>query len=140
MLAVYLTSVFPLMLLTVTTVVFCEFQVFALSCQSGAMTILSATLGRTNNTICTKPQIPIGSGALADTSCRLDVTSRVVDYCEGQTSCVSAAYPDGPLLISFYQSLPDPCAGTFKYTNVTYACGSLPPPGELAFCILLSSA
>lgn len=123
---------------TVTTVVFCEFDVFALSCQTGTLNIVSATLGRTNNTVCigtdgvgTKPQSPFDTGSLVDTSCRLDVTSQVADFCNSNSPCTSAAYPNGPLLVSFYTTLPDPCGGTFKYTNVTYVCSSLPPPGEL---------
>ncbi|MEW5307216.1 MAG: hypothetical protein WDW36_009624 [Sanguina aurantia] len=112
----------------VTTAVFCEDEKLALYCQSRGIRVVRAVYGRTNNTACPRPAFPVGSGALSDTSCRLDVAPVVARYCGGASSCSS---------VSSTTFAADPCGGIFKYTNVTYVCGPpSPPPASLPKAII----
>lgn len=94
--------------------IFCDGWV-DMTCPGGTIGIVSAVWGRTvQNTVC----VGSGFGSAMTTSCRQDVTSQMVALCGGKSHCVESGQAWSQL------GLGDPCFGTWKYINVTYACAT----------------
>lgn len=94
--------------------IFCDGWI-DMTCPSGTIGIVSAVWGRTvRNTVC----VGSGFGSAMTTSCRQDVTPQVTALCGGNSHCVESGVGH-----AWSQLVPaDPCFGTWKYINVTYAC------------------
>ncbi|XP_078578752.1 uncharacterized protein LOC144863450 [Branchiostoma floridae x Branchiostoma japonicum] len=86
----------------------CEWDVLKLGCGDGKrIDILSALYGRTNNHVCP-------GGSVPTLSCRSPISLRQVrNLCQGTRSCSVQASNN---------VFGDPCAGTYKYLEVWYAC------------------
>lgn len=97
-----------------------------MTCPSGTIEILDANWGRTDESICRG----WGFGSTMDDSCRKDVTSQMVEVCDGKSRCNEGG---GSWSTAGRNNQPvdfgDPCFGIWKYVNVTYLCRSTLPAG-----------
>ncbi|XP_052419070.1 L-rhamnose-binding lectin CSL2-like [Carassius gibelio] len=97
------------LLISADTVVTCGGFVQRLSCDTGLISVQSATFGRTNSQICSagRPQSQI-----SNTWCLKNVPV-IFKRCNGVRTCEFKA-----------QGLakPDPCFGTYKYYTTSYIC------------------
>ncbi|KAK7166994.1 hypothetical protein R3I94_001406 [Phoxinus phoxinus] len=96
--------------------VICEGQDGVLSCGmslSGSprtIRVIKANYGRTNSRTCANG-VPYSQ--ISNTRCGIIVTNIVYDRCNRKQTCVI------PASNSLFG---DPCVGTYKYLDVTYAC------------------
>ncbi|XP_067268625.1 rhamnose-binding lectin-like [Pseudorasbora parva] len=97
------------LLISAETVVTCDGFVQRLSCDSGVISVQSATYGRTNSNICSigRPQ-----GETSNTRCSMDVPA-VSKRCDGLRECE---------LNTQGLAEKDPCYGTYKYYTTNYIC------------------
>uniref|UniRef100_A0A673MRT0 SUEL-type lectin domain-containing protein n=1 Tax=Sinocyclocheilus rhinocerous TaxID=307959 RepID=A0A673MRT0_9TELE len=91
------------------TVVTCDGFVQHLSCDTGVISVQSATYGRTSSQICSfgRPQSQI-----SNTWCSINVPV-IYKRCNGLRACG---------LNTQGLSTPDPCFGTYKYYTTNYIC------------------
>uniref|UniRef100_A0A671MDP3 L-rhamnose-binding lectin CSL2-like n=1 Tax=Sinocyclocheilus anshuiensis TaxID=1608454 RepID=A0A671MDP3_9TELE len=91
------------------TVVTCDGFVQHLSCDTGVISVQSATYGRTSSQICSfgRPQSQI-----SNTWCSINVPV-IYKRCDGLRTCG---------LNTQGLSTPDPCFGTYKYYTTNYIC------------------
>nr|XP_006815681.1 PREDICTED: uncharacterized protein LOC100369913 [Saccoglossus kowalevskii] len=88
----------------------CEGEDLNLQCEEGAINIIEANFGRTaGNNVCP-------SSNIQNQDCWNEVSlAKVQEFCEGKTQCIVPATTD---------VFGEPCAGTDKYLDVIYRCGS----------------
>ncbi|KAK7166993.1 hypothetical protein R3I94_001405 [Phoxinus phoxinus] len=91
--------------------VICEGNAGVLSCGSPrTIRVIKANYGRTNRRTCANG-VPYSQ--ILNTRCGITVTNIVYDRCNRKQTCVV------PASNSLFG---DPCVGTYKYLDVTYAC------------------
>ncbi|KAK7135418.1 hypothetical protein R3I94_014171 [Phoxinus phoxinus] len=98
------------LLISAETVVTCDDgSVQRLSCDSGVISVKSATYGRTSSRICSlgRPQ-----GETSNTQCSINVPA-VSKQCDGLRECE---------LNTQGLAAQDPCYGTYKYYTTNYIC------------------
>ncbi|XP_077079366.1 rhamnose-binding lectin-like [Siphateles boraxobius] len=97
------------LLISAETVVTCDGFVQRLSCDSGVISVQSATFGRTSSQICSigRPQ-----SETSNTQCSIDVPA-VSKQCDGLRECE---------LNTQGLAGQDPCYGTYKYYTTNYIC------------------
>ncbi|XP_016345684.1 L-rhamnose-binding lectin CSL2-like [Sinocyclocheilus anshuiensis] len=97
------------LLISAETVVTCDGFVQHLSCDTGVISVQSATYGRTSSQICSfgRPQSQI-----SNTWCSINVPV-IYKRCDGLRTCG---------LNTQGLSTPDPCFGTYKYYTTNYIC------------------
>uniref|UniRef100_A0A3B3WMU5 SUEL-type lectin domain-containing protein n=1 Tax=Poecilia mexicana TaxID=48701 RepID=A0A3B3WMU5_9TELE len=93
------------------SVVACEESVADIWCESGYISVISATYGRRDHTTCSEG-IPEEQTRKTDCAMSADL---VFLRCDGESEC--------PFFASS-SVLGDPCVGTFKYLEVKYVCKS----------------
>uniref|UniRef100_A0A673LUF7 L-rhamnose-binding lectin CSL2-like n=1 Tax=Sinocyclocheilus rhinocerous TaxID=307959 RepID=A0A673LUF7_9TELE len=99
-----------LILLTLLeTVVTCDGFVQRLSCDTGVISVQSATCGRTSSQICSVGRPP---SETSNTQCSIDVPA-VFKRCNGLRECELNTQGLAPK---------DPCFGTYKYYTTNYIC------------------
>ncbi|XP_048045892.1 rhamnose-binding lectin-like, partial [Megalobrama amblycephala] len=76
----------------------------------GRIRIIRATYGRTDRTTCAHG---LPASQISNTKCRAPVTIIVSSRCNRKTSCVVSASNS---------HFSNPCAGTYKYLDVTHTC------------------
>ncbi|XP_073675201.1 LOW QUALITY PROTEIN: L-rhamnose-binding lectin CSL2-like [Garra rufa] len=98
------------LLISAETVVTCEGPfVQRLSCETGVISVQSATFGRTSSQICSVGRPP---SETSNTHCSVDVPA-VSKRCNGLRECEINTQGLAP---------GDPCAGTYKYYTTNYIC------------------
>ncbi|KAK9970289.1 hypothetical protein ABG768_026243 [Culter alburnus] len=97
------------LLISAETIVTCDGFVLHLSCDSGVISVQSATFGRTSSKICSVGQ---PQGQTSNTQCSMDVPA-VSKLCDGLRECE---------LNTQGLAAKDPCFGTYKYYTINYIC------------------
>ncbi|XP_028850135.1 L-rhamnose-binding lectin CSL2-like [Denticeps clupeoides] len=91
--------------------IICEHSITTLNCDNGVLKIYSANYGRKNRTTCSVGYL---STELSDVNCGSSRTMQeVTKRCQGKTTCDLSANND---------IFGDPCIGTYKYLDLSYAC------------------
>ncbi|XDV48580.1 hypothetical protein PO909_017977 [Leuciscus waleckii] len=98
------------LLISAETVVTCDDgSVQRLKCDSGVISVQSATYGRTSSIICS---VGRPKGETSNTQCSIDVPA-VSKQCDGLRECELNTQGLAPK---------DPCYGTYKYYTTSYIC------------------
>ncbi|KAI2661384.1 Rhamnose-binding lectin [Labeo rohita] len=97
------------LLISAETVITCDGNVQHLSCDTGVISVRSATCGRTSSLICSVGQPP---SETSNTKCSVDVPA-VSKRCNGLRQCELNTQGLAPR---------DPCYGTYKYYTTNYIC------------------
>ncbi|XP_042618642.1 L-rhamnose-binding lectin CSL2-like [Cyprinus carpio] len=97
------------LLTSAETVVTCDGFVQHLSCDTGVISVQSATCGRTSSQICSVGRPP---SETSNTQCSIDVPA-IFKRCNGLRECEFNTQGLAPK---------DPCFGTYKYYTTNYIC------------------
>uniref|UniRef100_A0A3B3WM65 SUEL-type lectin domain-containing protein n=1 Tax=Poecilia mexicana TaxID=48701 RepID=A0A3B3WM65_9TELE len=101
----------------IRSVVACEESVADIWCESGYISVISATYGRRDHTTCSEgiPEEQTRKTDCAMSKHQVTISRELIHRCDGESEC--------PFFASS-SVLGDPCVGTFKYLEVKYVCKS----------------